>query len=250
MKDYIYDGSFEGLLCCVFAAYYDAPAASICTEDRYQTNMLAEPVMVETDAEKAARVYDAVKQKISGYDLKRIYRVYLSSDDEKEMKILRYLQLGFKKGSYISNLHGNDVVFAVQKIEKQVSFEVHRLYGLVRFSELAGGVMYSCIEPDHDVIELMAAHFADRFQTAPFILHDKRRNKAIFSQGGSWFIGEFTEAERRLLEDADKTEKENAYRQMWKAYFEHIAIKERTNRRCQKNLMPVRYWKYLTELQP
>ena len=40
---------------------------------------------------------------------------------------------------------------------------------------------------------------------------------------------------------------ERHYRRLWKSYFENIAIKERTNPRCQKNFMPVRYWKHLTE---
>jgi probable DNA metabolism protein len=42
---------------------------------------------------------------------------------------------------------------------------------------------------------------------------------------------------------------EKEYQDLWKKYFETIAIKERTNPRCQKNFMPVRYWKNLTELR-
>lgn len=42
---------------------------------------------------------------------------------------------------------------------------------------------------------------------------------------------------------------ERQYQKLWKQYFETIAIRERTNPRCQKTLMPVRYWKHLTEMK-
>jgi probable DNA metabolism protein len=42
---------------------------------------------------------------------------------------------------------------------------------------------------------------------------------------------------------------EEAYRNLWRNYFDSMAIKERTNPRCQRNLMPARYWKNLPEMQ-
>ena len=33
----------------------------------------------------------------------------------------------------------------------------------------------------------------------------------------------------------------------WQAYFDHIAIKERENRKLQRQFMPVKIWKNLTE---
>ena len=45
--------------------------------------------------------------------------------------------------------------------------------------------------------------------------------------------------------DAD----ELLYQQMWKDYFKTMAIKQRINLKLQRQHMPVRYWKYLTEMQ-
>ena len=151
--------------------------------------------------------------------------------------------LGFKVGARVSLFHGQQAVLDVQQAEKKVTFEVHRLCGLIRFSELAGGVLYAVIEPDHDITELLANHFVDRFKKEAFIIHDKKRNKALIAQGGHWYIS--------LLYDEDLpglSADEELYRSMWKKYFESIAIKERTNPRCQRNFMPVRYWKNLTEM--
>ena len=98
--------------------------------------------------------------------------------------------------------------------------------------------------PDHQVLELLADHFADRFKNNPFIIHDIKRNKAVVGSGGIWYLTYFTGEE--LPEPCSD---ERQYQKLWKQYFETIAIRERTNPRCQKTLMPVRYWKHLTEMK-
>jgi len=245
MVDYIYDGTFEGFLTCVYHHYATEKANGIFPKESYQPNLLVESKEVQSDETLANRVYTGIGHKISAFDLERIYKVFLSSSPDKENILLRYLQLGFKMGGDISRLHGNSVVFDVQKIDRQVAFETHRYKGLIRFTVLANGVMYSPIEPDHDVLELLAEHFTIRFREDPFIIHDKKRGKAMIAAGGQWYICEFTES---IMPDRAKDELD--YQRLWRNYFDTIAIKERTNLKCQKNFMPVRYWKHLTEMAP
>ena len=244
MADYLYDGTFFGFLCCVHAHYYEEKASSISCIWEYQSQFLSRNIEIETDEEKALTVYNAIERKISPFDLRRIYRVFLSGVPRKEMKLLNYIRLGFIKGGQVSNFHGNPIVFEVQAAEKKVTFEVHRLAGLVRFSILEGDVLYAPIEPDHDILELLAPHFSDRYRKDTFMIHDLKRKKALVYAVGEWYITQMTESDLpKYAED------ETDYRRLWKEYFEHIAIKERVNPRCQKNFMPVRYWKHLTELQ-
>jgi len=243
MTDYLYDGTFEGFLSCVYAHYYEEKANGIFSRDNYQSNLLGCSREIVTDGDKAYKVYDAIESKISHADVRRVYRVFLSSIPEKEIKLLNYIVLGFKYGVKIRLLHGHPTVFDVQQIEKKVSFEVHKLTGLIRFTSLKGGVLYSPIEPDHDICEFFAKHFCDRFKNDPFIIHDKKRSKALIAGGGEFFISEF---HARDLPDFERDEKD--YRLIWKNYYDTIAIKERTNPRCRKNFMPVRYWKNLTEM--
>lgn len=243
MVDYLYDGSFEGFLTCVYLHYYKEKATGIFTSENYQPSMLNTFFDVKTEAEKATKVYDAINKKISPYDLQRIYRVFLSTVDNREMLLLNYIRLGFKEGSKISLLHGNPYVSPVEKAEKKVTNEVHRLLGLVRFSVLEGDILYAVLEPDHDILEFLAKHFSDRYKNDPFIIHDKKRNKALVAQNGKWYISDFTDENIPCF---SKNEKE--YRTLWKKYFKTIAIKDRSNSKCQKNFMPVRYWKHLTEI--
>lgn len=242
--DYLYDGSFEGFLTCVYHHYYTDKASGIYTEDEYQHKLMEQVYTVQTDETCAGRVYRALESKLTAYDLRRIYRVFLADAPRREMIILNYIRLGFAKGSNVWKLHGNPIVHEFQMLDKKVANEVHRLEGLVRFSYLEGGVAYSSIEPDHQVLELLADHFADRFRNNPFIIHDIKRSKAVVGSGGIWYLTYFTGEE--LPEPCSD---ERQYQKLWKQYFETIAIRERTNPRCQKTLMPVRYWKHLTEMK-
>ena len=244
MADYLYDGTFEGFLSCVYAHYYIEKADGIYRNGAYQPSLLTEAREIDSDKYKALKVYRAIERKISSYDLQRIYKVFMSDVSDKENMLLDYIVFGFKNGPKIRLLHGNPIVFAVQQIEKKVNHEVHRLCGLIRFTELRGGVLYSPIEPDHDVCEFLAGHFCDRFRNEPFIIHDKKRSKALIASGGEFYISEFSSKALPAF-----SENESEYQKLWKKYFDTIAIKERTNPGCQKNFMPVRYWKNLTEMK-
>lgn len=248
MVDYLYDGTFEGLLTCIHHHYYKEKASGIFPAESYQSRLFSNFEMIETEEQKATTVYEAIEKKISNYDLRRIYKVYLSTVENKESKILQYIRLGFKEGSKVSSLHGNPIVYAVQEAEKKVGFEVHRMAGLVRFSvtvtPFGQEILYCDIEPDHDILELLASHFTDRFQHDPFIIHDKLRKKALIAKEGQWYISDFTEQDVPGLSLEEKN-----YRILWQKYFETIAIKERINPKCQKRCMPVRYWKNLTEFK-
>lgn len=244
MVDYLYDGSFEGLLTCIYHHYYRDRASGIFHEKSYQQTMLGGFFKVDTDREKAARVYEAIEKKISPYDLRRVYKAFLCEEENKEYMILQYVVMGFKVGSSISMLHGNPVVFAVQAMEKKINVEKERMLQFVRFSVLSNNVLYAEIEPDHDVTELIAEHFCDRYKNDPFIIRDVKRNKALVAYQKKWYITDFSEKELPALSDDERQ-----YQRLWKQYFENIAIMERKNSRCQRNFMPQRYWKHLTEMK-
>lgn len=244
MTDYRYDGSFDGFLCCVHAHYYLGKASSILSAARCAQQSFLNIVEIETDPQRANLVYNAIGRKISPYDLRRVYRIFLAEAEQKEMQLLDYIRLGFIKGGSVSSHHGHPVVRNAELLEKKVTQEVCRLKGLVRFSVPESDILYAKLEPDNDVLELLANHFADRYKNDPFIIHDLRREKALIAGGGHWYISAFQPPEAQRY-DA----KEIAYRRLWKEYFENIAIKERTNPRCQRLFMPMRYRKHLTETQ-
>ena len=265
--NYLYDGSFDGFLTCVYRHYYGERAAGIFpANDYHQLDMLSYAMTVETDGKLAARVLGAIEEKLSKWDAERVRQVFCTNEPEKEMKLLRYLQLGFKRGSSIRLLHGNPIVKDVEAAEQRLFREVHRLTGLIRFSELEGGVLYSPIEPDNDVLEFLAPHFSDRYRYDPFVIHDKVRGKALFAYDKKWRVeafdgemlspsrGEYGAAVNEEDEGAGRpirvSENEESYRRLWKQYFEVMATKERVNPKLQRQFVPVRYRKHLPEFEP
>jgi probable DNA metabolism protein len=249
--DYLYDGSFEGFLSCVYLHYYEEKASGIYAQNSYQHKLLQPCRVVETDVDRAQKVYEAIELKISCQALKRVYYLFLSNSEEKDNIALRYLRLGFRLGSRVDSHHSHPTVYEAQQIAQKVSKEAHLLTGLVRFSVLSvdseGGdreLLYAKIQPDHNVLELLGEHFSDRFKGDPFLIHDAGRGKALYSAAGQWYIAPL---DVRAL--PRQSEQEKLYRQMWKSYFDTIAIEERINPACQKRMMPVRYWKNLTEMR-
>lgn len=243
MVDYLYDGSFEGFLTCIYYHFYEGKASGIYPESSYQGSLLSRPEKVTTDPELADRVYRAIGEKISQQALQRAYYIFLSNGADKDRIAFRYILLGFRVGASVDSLHSDPVVFAAQQLAKKVSFEAHRMGGLIRFAVLESGILYAKVKPDHDILELIGDHFADRFRCEPFLIHDTGRKKALYSREGQWVIAPLDE---QALPDLAADEKE--YRHLWKLYFEHIAIEARKNPKCQKRFMPVRYWDNLTEM--
>ena len=249
--NYLYDNSFEGFLNCVYHHWYTEKADGIFSETDYQLDLSRYAMTVASESDKAARVLDAVAEKLSKWDVQRVYQVFCSIEPEKEMKLLRYLEFGFKKGPKIRLLHGDPIVKAVEAAERRVGLEVHRLCGLIRFSEMCDGdngntLLYAKIEPDNDILEFLAPHFSDRYKNEPFIIHDLSREKALIAFRRKWEISVFETKDSASL--LSKTESEHCYAAFWKQYFEIMATHERVNPKCQRNFMPVRYWKHLTEI--
>ncbi len=241
--NYLYDGSFEGLLTCIYEHYYMKKAAGIYMKGQYQSDLFHVCKEIATDLEKSEKVYQAIMKKISQQALKNTYHLYLSNSYEKENLILKYLIRGFKTGKSIDELHSDELIHQVHLITKRVSLECHRFLGLLRFSDI-NDTLYSEIEPDHDILVLLGDHFSDRLKNQNFIIHDKKRKKALWSKKGDWLISSFD-----IQENIKLSHQECAYRDLWKHYYKHIAIEGRKNNRLRKQYMPTRYWKHLPEMR-
>lgn len=252
--EYLYDGSFDGLLTTIYHHYYREAATGIYLQALYQPTLLFPSMVVETEPDLAARVYQAVEDKISARALETVYRVYLSSASDKENLILDYLRLGFRMGSKLDLYHSHPAVYPVHRLERKVTGEAHRLLGLLRFAD-TGSFLYAVFSPDHHVLPLMADHFADRLSGERWIIHDKKRKLAIIYGGqdhgnnnspiqSRWFMTDFPYHWNDTL-----PEEEQYWRELWQTYFQKIGIESRYNPRLQSRCIPQRYRRYLVEFQ-
>ncbi|MFA5527010.1 MAG: TIGR03915 family putative DNA repair protein [Peptostreptococcales bacterium] len=240
--NYLYDCTFDGLLTCIYEHYYNQKCEGIYCDESYQGNLLHDAITLSTDYSKSEKVYRAIYKKISPQALRHVHYAYLSNDYHKGTYILQYLVLGFKVGAFIDNYHAYEEVKGIHTLSRKVSFEAHRFLGLTRFSDI-GHLLYAEITPDHDILMLLADHFSNRYLHEKFIIHDTKREKALFYADGHYEIQALNKKTKLLF-----SEKELFYRELWKNYFKNIAIKERENLRLQRQFMPNRYWKNLTEI--
>ncbi len=193
MLAYVYDGSFEGILTAVFEAFSrkEAPEA-ILPEQGLQQDLTARYVFIAADQAKSDRVYESVWKNISEEALKNIYHTFLSEDSEAGTLIYRYLKLGWKMGGNVDMHLSDDTVFRINAINLKVEHEVHKLMGFIRFRQVEGGLFYSSISPDHNIVELLAPRFAERLSDQNWIIHDvKRELAAVASQNFCQFFSLF-----------------------------------------------------------
>ncbi len=241
---YLYDGSFDGFLCCVYAHYYCGSASAIYAVGGFQQQLGETCAVVERDDEKAKKVYEAMEEKLGDEIVSKAYRCFLAEDLEKDTRILNYLRLCFRYGPQVDGYRTHPWILPIHELDKKVSGQVHRYLGILRFSDIQG-VLYAAYTPDYDMTRILMPHFADRFKREQFIIHDRRRQKAGVYARGQWLERDF---DVDLLQY--RSEKERNLEALWKGYFEHIAIEARKNPKLQAHFVPKRYRSFVTEFQP
>ncbi len=242
---YVYDGSFDGILSAVHTAYYSRENPKlIMSENECQGELFCRVISIETDIDKASAVREAVLKKISPNALFNIYRVHLSNDINRATMIFNYLKIGFNMGARVDMFLSNKWVADVKKTALRVSHEAQRMREFVRFSQMGNGVMFSQIEPDNNVLELICPYFADRLYGMPWVICDQKRFIAAIYDGKKWMITPF---DVKKITDTATDEKD--YQKLWKTFYDTIAIEGRIDERRRMACMPKKYWKNMTEFK-
>ena len=242
----LYDGSFEGLLAAVFDSYsYSPPPQSLDTADIYQPRLGCRYQEAHADSQKAARVVAGVRRRMGELGYRKIWQAFLHDGGDKATVIYRYIRLGMREGERVHHMLTHPVVMALDKLVALTGREANFLTEFIRFSELEGHVYYSEITPEHYVLPLVMPHFAARMNTQPFLIHDKTHGVAGVYDRSGWYLVSTEDMTVPAL-SADEV----AYRRLWKTFYDTIAIKERINPNLRRQLMPKKYWKNMTEMQP
>lgn len=243
---YIYDNSIEGLLTIIYFCFKKRIIPkSIITHDRYIGTLFDNIVEIETNFEYANNLNNKLLD-ISDYSFYLVYTSFLSNNENKEIIILNYFIEAIIFGSKINGMKNNESFINIFYACKKVGHEAHRFTGFLRFKEIGGEILYSSIEPDNNIIEILVKHFSERLKNKLFIIYDKKRGiVATYNKKEcNFFTDEKIEISK--LENESELDK---YEELWKKYFDNIAIKERTNKRCQMNFMPKKYWKNMIEME-
>ena len=244
MAIWCYDGTFPGFLtlCATLVTQGEEPE-SILSADSLHDDLFSRTISVESDEPRAEKMLAAIASRISPNSCRLLWQAFLSGSPGVELLLWRYLSLGRTTGARIDRLTAHPAVAPVHRLAHTVEREAHRVKGIIRFQESAGGYWYAAVEPAYQVMELVAPHFARRCAGMNWLIHDRRRCLALAWNRTEWRLAGFdSEGVPPLSTD------EEQWSTLWRGYFSSITIPERQNRRLQQQHLPKRFRSYLTEL--
>lgn len=248
----IYDNTFQGFLSAVFEVYeYRLDHVSIVPRSRPQNNLFGSHKITETNDDNAARVWKGLLRHISADVRHNLYQCFLSELPDMEDMLLLYFRHTFANGDRSKDF-GHPAVLYVTDIARKVHREKHRMEAFVRFRQTADNLYYATVEPDFNVLPLIAVHFERRYADQQWLIYDMRRNYGICYDLHTVSTVEIDF--RQMLSGRNNAdhlldEREKEYELLWCNYFKSVNIASRKNLKLHRQHMPLRYWKYLTEKQ-
>ena len=240
---------FTSMLTCIYYAWASKEGhrnIRLELEPIGQYQMFDEYRHVEADEDKARSVSSAVLSKISPYFYQEVLGCAGYYERDVLDNIYRMLILGFKYGNDALDMIQFEPVMRSRAIRKAYSNEVCRFKEIARFNEVRKQVYVSHIEPKSRIVESLGHVFMDRMPSEHFmIIDDVHLEAVIHPKDEEFYFRRLTDEE---LDRLVKTEKENdEYTDMWKIFFDSIAIKERYNPTCQRNHFPIWARKHAVE---
>ncbi|MBQ4067889.1 MAG: TIGR03915 family putative DNA repair protein [Lachnospiraceae bacterium] len=252
------EDSYDGILTAVYDAFnYRGRSVYITVDSEYNFELFAEYVEIRTDYDKSAKVINTIENKISKEALYMVYGVAISAERDKCNVILAFIMSGLKEGGSITKKLTNPYVQRCYDIRKKVSNEAHFYNEILRFEEIAGNVLCAKISPVANVMVSVMEHFTDRFPEENFLIYDdNRRICGVHQRSQRYFIRENVDLDELIYKwkeircdlSIDKSGGfSDSYTQLWKVFFDSISIKERENYKLQRNNLPLKYRKHITE---
>lgn len=250
---FYYDKTFEGLLTAVFDAYSrktfpdkllgEGDIAPLFMEDSYT---------VLTQEDKSVRVWTALEKKLSKQACNMITHAWLSELEGCDDLLFRFIRKAIDSKVSIETNFGDSDVLEIHQIAKKVSHEGHYLRMFVRFQKAADDIFFAPVAPVYNALPVAIDHFTDRFADQKWVIYDIKRRYGYYYD--LRITSEITlDDDNHLLsgklDESMMAEDEKLFQELWKGYFNSMTIKERINLRLQRQHMPKRFWKYLTEKQ-
>ena len=251
MENYVFDGSLDGLLTLIFDYYVRKPTQiKVWSSRDFQPSFFEETYEVITDDEKSDRVKLKLKEKLGKQGWKQFYCTFLSEQREAYQHLFDMACYALKSTQNITSNYGNEDVLYVAQMHRKVNREKHHFEAFIRFEELPDGTFYSTIEPKYNVLPLLLNHFKNRYADQNWIIYDLiRKNGLLYSKMEEKVIPivlEFAPKQNHsIVKSFEPTEQQ--YQDLWKGYFKSANIPARKNTKLHVQLLPKRFWKYLTE---
>jgi probable DNA metabolism protein len=265
---YIYqcEDSLESIFTAIYNVYEDkrnVEETKLSLSDELM--LFASYVTVKVDINKVSKVIRSLNRYFGEEDYLHLCYALASPSPNKAQAVygtiaagLDHLGVSTMKGHLFDNL-ANDAIHLAFTLGKTAANEHHHLLGFLRFQELENQILFAKIGPKNNILTFLMPHFADRLPKENFVIYDDQRDFfGVHPAGGTWYLMEGREDNRmgdgighgridRL--ESRWSESEREYQELFRSFCHRIAIKERKNLKCQRNMLPLRFQEYMIEFQ-
>lgn len=257
-KILICEDSLEGVFTAVYEVYnrhIPRDTVRIQTREIENYRLFAEYIRIETDAARAVKVMRTLRTRFGEDTYKDLCMALTTADEDKAQAVYRTAVWGLEKcdsakqGHVMDNL-ADPYVRKVMELSRRACNELHHLREFLRFQELRTGILFAKIGPRDNILPMLTPHFADRLPAEDFIIYDDKRDvAAVHPAMGEWYLVSGVREDMAKLEGGF-SEKEEEYQELFRYFCHKISISERENLELQRNMLPIRFRKYMTEFIP
>jgi len=240
---------FDAMLTCIYMAWASGLGHKnirLELEPLGQYGLWEEYVHVEAEDDKVNKVIDSVNRKISAGFFREISMCLMGYEEDRLDTVYRALILGFAYGPDALNMFQYRDIARLQAINIRVRNESSQFRERLRFHQVRNHLYVSHIEPKSRILITLGHPYSDRMPSENWmIVDDVHKEALIHPKDENFYVQQLTDEE---LEGLLRTEEENdEFTDLWKLFFDTIAIKERENARCQRNHFPIWVRKHAVE---
>lgn len=181
----VYDGSFNGFLCCIYKAFelrHRVVALKKAASGRQE--LFLNQQLVPTDIGIAKLVWNGISQK-NHAAMRTIYFAFLSEAVGIEMLLYPYINslMGVVNSNESADLPG--LRAKINELAEKVAQEKRRMEAFVQFqhTEEEGYVAY--IKPKYNVLPLLSKYLKEKYRTGSWQIFDPKRNYGVVYNGGT-----------------------------------------------------------------
>ncbi|MBK0384354.1 TIGR03915 family putative DNA repair protein [Pedobacter sp. SD-b] len=249
-----YDHSVEGFFSAVFEAYERKLKNVVIRKQGLPMVLFTDGMRrVSTNPRKAERVYVKLKALMGELGIQKIIYSLLTEEELCEgyiFDVIKYALANPKVNVMKDMSHPS--VLKLAQYTKSVHREKHRMEAFVRFKLTCDDIYYADIEPDFNVLPIIAKHFKSRYQDQKWLIFDQKRSYGIYYDLYKLEIIQMKFNRQYNREEGLEMLKkdEPLYQSLWRTYYAQTNIRLRKNMRLHLLHVPKRYWKYLTEKIP
>ncbi len=176
----LFDGSFEGLMSCIYCIYSEnIKSFRVVRTDEPLGDLFIERTNIQTDLEKASKVWQTFIRKTTRVSSERVLLAYLADKRGEEQTIIQYMKYMMDaKRNQEQNLE-NIWVRKMKNLVQDVHLERLRIKSTLRFELLENSIYYAQINTKYNVLPLISFELSRRSANKPWIIYDNERNYGV-----------------------------------------------------------------------